>query len=176
MSKIEIEEEVLKGLQNDNKKLEGDVAKLTTERDALKGEATKVPALASERDTFKRQADEAASKLTTLATERDSFKTKVGELEGNVTNLTNAVRERDFIDALAEAAPHVERKVLRGMVVDAAEKKTLERYPEKVTPELVKGTLDRFKQEAPAAFSGKHVNAGGSPSGNGAAPKRTHIL
>lgn len=159
MSKIEIEEEVLKGLQNDNKKLADDVAKLTTER-----------------DTFKGEADEASSKLTTVTTERDGFRTKVGELEGNVTSLTNAGRERDFIDALAEAAPHVDRKVLRGMVVEAAEKKAVERYPEKVTPELVKTTLEKFKSEAPAAFSGKHVNAGGSPSGNGGAQKRTHIL
>lgn len=158
--KIEIEEEVLKGLQTDNAKLANDVKTLTTERDSLKGEAAKVPVLVTERDSFKRTADEATTEL-------GQFKTKVGELEGNVTTLTNATRERDFLDALTVAAPHVERKVLRGMVVDAAEKKALDRYPEKVTPELVKTTLDKFKGEAPAAFAGKNVNAGGSPEGNG---------
>jgi septal ring factor EnvC (AmiA/AmiB activator) len=158
--KIEIEEEVLKDLQND-------VKTLAAERDQLKGEAAKIPALTTERDSFKRTADDATSKLTTATTELGQFKTKVGELEGNVVTLTNASRERDFLDALTAAAPHVERKVLRGMVVDAAEKKALERYPEKVTPELVKNTLEKFKTEAPAAFAGKNVNAGGSPEDNG---------
>lgn len=167
--KIEIEEEVLKGLQDDNKKLADEVA-------SLKGEAAKVPTLSAERDSFKRAADDNAAKLGSATTELGQAKTRAMELEGNVVKLTNAVRERDFLDALTREAPHVDRKVLRGMVVDGAEKGALDRYPERVTEELVKTTLDKFKAEAPTAFAGRSVNAGGSPENNGQPPKRKHFL
>jgi hypothetical protein len=168
MSKIEIEESVLTDLQNDS-------ARLTAELTAAKAGLVDV-------EVHKRTAAELAAKLQATDTslksavaERDTFKTKAAELEGNVVKLTNDGRERDFLDALSAEAPHADRKVLRGLVFEAAEKGLVERYP--TDPKAAaKAAFEKLKAEAPAAFTGKGVTLGGT-SANGTAPaRRQHIL
>lgn len=160
--------QALADLQADNQRLASELASLKTERDTLKTAAAQVPDLQS-------KLQQATGSLQTLTAERDTFKSKVGELEGSVTKMTNTSRERDFLDALAAEAPQVDRKVLRGMVVDAAEKGALERYPEKPV-EAAKAAIEKFKAEAPAVFAGKGNTAGGAPSSDGQQQKRRHVL
>src|SRR5690348_4948034 len=115
MNKIEIEAEELQRIQSENTRLTSEVKTLTQERDTALPWKVKFETATVELGTLRGQ-------LGAVTQERDDFKKAKGELDDKFVKLTNTTRERDFIDAIVAEAPHVDRKIIRGLIVEAAEK------------------------------------------------------
>lgn len=154
-------EETIAALQADNAKLD---AELKAAKATAATATTDLEAARKASAEFAGKVQMLETSLKTAAAERDQHKGIADQRQTQVEKLTNEGRERDLLDALAGKAPGVDRQVLRGLVVDLGEKGQINRYPEKAA-DVADDVLGKLKSAAPATFAGRHVNAGGPPSG-----------